>query len=129
MLISPNGQDYQCVGSLRICGQTLTLLHFCNILLQPLAQKPYRSYQHNSLMTLKLLWSVCSCPCSGTYAYLVENLRTHRHMWCVSDGNIVFMLLLCHFTAWEYTSHIKREPISCRKLPPYYLLAKALVNV
>ena len=102
MLICPSGRHYQFVASPLLCSLNSNITQ--SLQFPPAATGPdlSRSYQRNSLMTIKLSgWTKHQHTCA--YIYSMNTYR-HSHMSCVIDGNTVFMPFLSHFTTWEYTA-------------------------
>lgn len=144
MLIYPNGQHYQFVGFPLFYSLNFNIT--LSLQFPPAATGPdlSRSYQHNSLMTLKPFrwrkhqhshvhtWTPSIYPLSIRTPTHIFYKNTYRHTYLVSvieTLSLSFFFQPLYHLGLHFPHTRKRKPILRRKLPPYYLLAKALVNV
>lgn len=107
MLICPSDQHCQFVGFPLLCSLNFNITPSLQFPPAATSLNLGRSYQHNSLMTIKPSgWRKhhYTDVCTRTPTHTYMNTYRHSNVSCVSDGNFVFMLFHSQFTTWEYTS-------------------------
>ena len=128
MLICPDDRHYQFVGFLLLCSLNSNISPSCQFPPAATGLNLRRSYQHNSLITIKLSeWR------KHLHTHLHIHIWTHTNTWHILCQWWKHRLYACSQTLYRLGIHLpqtrKRKPILRKKLPPYYLLAKALANV